>query len=94
MHVLSIRLWENKRRKKLKRKNDKESLKWPIVEYALQDVKFLEEVRRLHVIGLDPKSKLVDEHVTTADITKVFGNVHKFRTTNRLITMEIKRKLE
>jgi hypothetical protein len=79
---------------KLKREIDKEYLKWPIVEYAFQDVKFFEEVKQLDVVDLDPKSELTKEHVTTAYITKMFGNVHKFKTTNPLLTMEIKRELE
>jgi hypothetical protein len=36
---------KEKKEKKLKRKFDKEYLKWPIVQYALQDVKFLEKVK-------------------------------------------------
>jgi hypothetical protein len=43
---------------------------------------------------LDPKSKLTDEHVITTNIAKMFGNVHKFKTNNPLLTMEIKRELE
>jgi hypothetical protein len=78
---------KEKKEKKLKRKFDKEYLKWPIVQYALQDVKFLEKVKQLHVVGLDPKFELIDEHVTTTYITKTFGNVHKLKTTNPLLTI-------
>jgi hypothetical protein len=57
-------------------------------------VKFFEEVKQLHATTLGPKFELTDEHVTTTEITKVFGNVHKFKTTNPLLTMEIKKKLD
>jgi hypothetical protein len=85
---------KEEKEKKLKKEIDKEYPKWPIVKYALQNVKLLEEVRQLHATGLDPKFELTNEHVTIIDITKVFGNVYKFKTTNPLLTMEIKRKLE
>jgi hypothetical protein len=48
----------------------------------------------LHATALDPKFELIDEHAITVDIAKVFGNVHKFKTTNPLLTMEIKKELE
>jgi len=44
--------------------------------------------------GFDPKYDLIDEHVTTIHIIKIFGNVHKFKTTNPLLFMETKTKLE
>jgi hypothetical protein len=47
VHVLCTRLWEKRRRKKkVKREIDKEYSKWPIVEYAFQDVKFFEEISK------------------------------------------------
>jgi hypothetical protein len=85
---------KEEKEKKLSREIDKEYLKWPIVEYALQNVKFFGEVRQLHVAGLDPKFELTNEHVTTTNVAKVFGNVHKFKTIDPLLTMKIKRELE
>jgi galactitol-specific phosphotransferase system IIB component len=94
--VLSVYqiMGKEEKEKKLKREIDKEYLKWPIVEYALQNVKFFEEVKQLHVASLDPKFELTNEHVTTTNIAKVFGNVHKVKTVNPLLRMEIKRELE
>jgi hypothetical protein len=46
---------------------------------------FFVEVRKLSTEGLDPKSDLIDAHVTTLDIAQKFGNVQKFKTTNPLL---------
>jgi hypothetical protein len=57
-------------------------------------VKFFKEVRQLLVKGFNPKFDLIDEHVTTIDIARIFGRVHKFKTTNPLLSMETRTKLE
>jgi hypothetical protein len=48
----------------------------------------------LHVEGLDPKIDLTDGHLTTAYIIKLIGNVNKFKTTNPILLLEKKKKLE
>jgi hypothetical protein len=48
----------------------------------------------LHAKGFDPKFDLIDEHVTIVDIAKIFGNVHKFKTNNLLLSMETRTKME
>lgn len=48
----------------------------------------------MHAKGLDPKIDLIDEHLTIVDITKLFGNVNKFKTTNPIVPLEKKKELE
>jgi hypothetical protein len=55
------------------------------VDYKLQDAKFFVEVKKLSTKGLDPKSNLIDVHVTIVDIAQKFSNVQKFKTTNPLL---------
>ncbi len=48
-------------------------------------------------LGHKPKAMVVIiliQSLTIVDITKIFGNVHKFKTTNPLLSMETKTKLE
>ncbi|CAM6007481.1 unnamed protein product [Sphagnum balticum] len=72
---------EEKEKKTQKRDIDGEYPKWPWVDY-----KFFEEVRKLPAMGLDPKGSITDEHVTTTNIAKIFGNVQKFRITNPMLS--------
>jgi len=37
---------------------------------------------------------MIGEHLTTIDIIKLFGNVNKFKTTNPILPLEKKKKLE
>ncbi len=81
--------------KKTKRKSDKEYPKWPWVDYQFQDLKFFQDVGQLHIAkGLNPKTNIIDEHLTTTNITKLFGKVNKFKTTNPMLPLEKKERLE
>ncbi len=42
----------------------------------------------MHIEGLDLKTNLTYEHLTIIDITKLFGNVNKFKTTNPTFFLE------
>jgi hypothetical protein len=57
-------------------------------------VNFFKEVRQLFIKGFNQKFDLTDEHVTTIEIARIFGSVHKFKTTNPLLSMETRTKLE
>jgi hypothetical protein len=87
-----VKIEGNEKRPCWKRDIDSEYPKW--VDYKFQDAKFFEDVRKLSAEGLDPKGEITDEHVTTADITYIFGNVSKFRTTNPLLSEDHKKQLE
>jgi hypothetical protein len=58
------------------------------VDCKLQDARLFIEVKKLSIKGLDPKSNLIDVHVTIANIAQIFSNVQKFRTTNPLLSKE------
>ncbi len=73
---------------------DFEYPKWPRVDYKFQDAKFFGEVKKLSTKGLDPKSNLIDVHVTIVDIAQIFSNVKKFKTTNPLLSKEHRKELE
>jgi hypothetical protein len=81
---------KNPRRKEI----DLDYPKWPRVDCKLQDVEFFGEVKKLSTKGLDPKSNLIDVHVTIADIAQIFSNVQKFKTTNPLLSKEHRKELE
>jgi hypothetical protein len=49
-----------------------------------------EKVKKLLAKGLDSKANITNVHVTTANITKIFDNVQKFKTTNPLLSQEHK----
>jgi hypothetical protein len=58
------------------------------VDCKFQDARLFIEVKKLSIKGLDPKSNLIDVHVTIANIAQIFSNVQKFRTTNPLLSKE------
>jgi hypothetical protein len=51
-------------------------------------------VRELLVVGLDPKHDLTNEHVITAKIVAIFGNVNTFKTTNPLLSPNARKEIE
>jgi len=61
--------------------------------YKFQTNLFFIKVKHLNGLGLDPKSELIIEHVTQADIEEVFGKVAKFKTTNIHLHVDTKKKL-
>ncbi len=64
------------------------------MDCKLQDAKFFIDVKKLSTKGLDPKSDLIDIHVTITNITQIFSNVQKFKTTNPLLSKKHRKELE
>ncbi len=62
--------------------------------YKLQDANFFKEVNKLLIKWFDPKHDLMNEHVTTTDITKVFCNIKTYKSTNSLFTKETNKEIE
>jgi hypothetical protein len=73
---------EKERKPRKVRDIENEYPKWPWVDYKFQNAKFFEEMRKLLTSGLDPKGKIIDKYVTSANIARIFGNVHKFKIMN------------
>lgn len=76
---------QGKEKKPHKKDIDLEYTTWPSVDYKFQNVNSLEEVRKLSVKGMDPKSQITDAQATTIDIVHVFDNVSKFKIINPLL---------
>ncbi len=45
-------------------------------------------------MGLDPKHDLSDKHVTTINITTIFGNVKTFKITNPFLYPNARKEIE
>jgi hypothetical protein len=51
-------------------------------------------VRELLVVGLDPKHDLINKHVTITNIAAIFGNLNTFKTTNPLLSLDVKKEID
>ncbi len=85
---------KEKRDRKPKWDIDKEYPKWAWVDYKLEDTQFFKDVKGFLIEGLDSKPNLIDEHVTTMDIAKFFGNVKTFNSNKPLLTGEARKQIE
>jgi hypothetical protein len=88
--VKELRKEEKPRKKDI----DNEYPPWPWVDYKFQDTKFFQDVKKLPIIGLDPKGDIIDQYVIIVDIAQIFGNVSKFRLINPLLLEVQKQQLE
>jgi hypothetical protein len=79
---------EKERKPRKVRDIESEYPKWPWVDYKFQDARFFEEMRKLLASGLDHKGEITNKYVTSTNIVGIFGNVHKFKIMNPLLTEE------
>jgi hypothetical protein len=79
---------EKERKPRKVRDIESEYPKWSWVDYKFQDARCFEEMRKLPTSGLDRKGEITDKYVKFANIVGIFGNVHKFKIMNPLLTEE------
>jgi hypothetical protein len=79
---------KDEKEQKLKKKDviDKRYPPWPFA--AIQDEAYFQDVRELCGKGLDPKQDITDQHVSSNEIIKLFGNLKPLKTTSPLLPEE------